>query len=89
MDGEIDLIAQDETHLIFAEVKTRMEGDKNAAALDVSRTKRDKLRKTAYRWMQTHTHDLQPRFDVIEVYLTNDRRVFVRYLAGAFEGKEE
>jgi len=35
------------------------------------------------------THDLQPRFDVIEVYLTNDRRVFVRYLAGAFEGKEE
>jgi len=66
--GEIDLIAQDETYLAFIEVKTRKSAHFSEAREAVSRWKIQKLRQTAEMYLSLHETELQPRFDVIEIY---------------------
>lgn len=66
--GEIDLIATDETYLRFVEVKLRR-NDNFAKALEaVDRRKQEKLRVSAQLYLAEHPTELQPRFDVAEVY---------------------
>ena len=66
--GEIDLIAEDGTYLCFVEVKLRKSAAYGSAAEFVDRRKQDKLRKTAMLYLSGHPTELQPRFDVIEIY---------------------
>ncbi len=66
--GEIDLIAEDGTYLCFVEVKERKNAAYGPAAAFVDRRKQEKLRATAELYLAWHPTDLQPRFDVIEVY---------------------
>ena len=66
--GEIDLIAQDKKHLIFVEVKLRKSADFAAAMEYVDRRKQDKIRITASMYLSQNPTDLQPRFDVVEIY---------------------
>lgn len=65
--GEIDLIAQDETELVFVEVKLRRSAAFSDAADAVTPAKRAKLRKTALFWFQSHG-EVPARFDVLEIY---------------------
>ena len=66
--GEIDLIVKDRKHLVFVEVKLR-KSPKFAQALEyVDRRKQDRLRITASVYLSQNPTNLQPRFDVIEVY---------------------
>ena len=66
--GEIDLIVKDRKHLVFVEVKLR-KSPKFAKALEyVDRRKQDRIRITASVYLSRHPTDLQPRFDVIEIY---------------------
>lgn len=66
--GELDIIAQDKTHLVFVEVKLR-KSDKFAAAAEfVDAYKQERLRKTASIYLADNPTKLQPRFDVIEIY---------------------
>lgn len=72
--NEIDLILENETHLVFVEVKTRFAnpGERTrygrpAAAID--KAKRDRMRKAAQDYLREHPTDKQPRIDVSEVYL--------------------
>ena len=66
--GEIDLIVQDRKYLVFVEVKLR-KSDSFAKALEyVDRRKRDRIRITASIYLSDHPTELQPRFDVIEIY---------------------
>ena len=66
--GEIDLIAKDKKHLIFVEVKLR-KSDRFAEAREfVDFHKQNRLRTTAELYLGQHPTDLQPRFDVIEIY---------------------
>ena len=66
--GELDIIAQDKTHLVFVEVKLR-KSDKFAAAAEfVDVYKQERLRKTASMYLADNRTKLQPRFDVIEIY---------------------
>lgn len=66
--GEIDLIVFDERFLVFVEVKLR-KNDKFARAVEyVDNKKQEKLRITAECYLSEHPTDLQPRFDVIEIY---------------------
>ncbi len=66
--GEVDLIVRDRKYLVFVEVKLR----KNAAFADardfVDKRKRDRLRVTASMYLSRNPTELQPRFDVIEIY---------------------
>lgn len=66
--GEIDLIAQNKKCLVFVEVKTRKSGDFAAAREYVDRRKQDRLRVTASMYLSHNPTDLQPRFDIIEIY---------------------
>ena len=66
--GEIDLIAEKEDYLVFAEVKLRKSAHFGAAREFVDRRKQERLRETASMWLEEHETALQPRFDVIEIY---------------------
>lgn len=66
--GEIDLIVRNRKYLVFVEVKLR-KTDRFAQAREyVDRRKQDRVRLTASIFLSENTTDLQPRFDVIEIY---------------------
>ena len=66
--GEIDLIVSNRKYLVFVEVKLR-KSDKFAGAAEfVDRYKQDRLRTTASMYLSEFPTELQPRFDVIEIY---------------------
>ena len=66
--GEIDLIARDGDYLCFVEVKLRKDGRVAQAREFVDRRKQEKLRTTAQLYLAEHPTQLQPRFDVVEIY---------------------
>lgn len=69
--GEIDLIAQNEDYVVFAEVKLRAGTGFGGAREAVSSWKQARIRNTALFWLSEHENELQPRFDVIEIYAPN------------------
>lgn len=66
--GEIDLIVANRKYLVFVEVKLRKSGSFADAKEYVDRRKQDKIRITASMYLSQNPTDLQPRFDVIEIY---------------------
>lgn len=86
--GEIDLIVQNRTYLVFVEVKLRKSDHFAAAREYVDRRKQDKLRVTASIYLSRYPTKLQPRFDVIEIYCPQGRDTIephITHLEGAFE----
>ena len=69
---EIDIIAEDEKYIVFAEVKSRAQTELNriygrpASAVDY--TKKRNLLRAANEYMRIKRPQKQPRIDVIEVY---------------------
>lgn len=85
--GEIDLIAEDGEFLCFVEVKLRKSDSYGRGAEAVDRRKQERLRTTAQLYLMEHPTDLQPRFDVVEVYAPQGRdtpRPIVRRTENAF-----
>jgi putative endonuclease len=66
--GEIDIIASRFQVLAFIEVKLRRDDSHGEAREFVTRSKQERLIATAQFWLSQHDCELQPRFDVIEVY---------------------
>ena len=66
--GEIDLVACNSKFLVFVEVKLRKSPDFARAMEYVDRRKQERLRTTAALYLAEHPTNLQPRFDVIEIY---------------------
>ena len=66
--GEIDLVAEDGVYLCFVEVKLRKSAAYGSAGAYVDHRKQEKLRTAAIIYLSRHPTDLQPRFDVIEIY---------------------
>ena len=66
--GEIDLIAQNDAFVVFAEVKLRKSASYGTAREFVDARKQERLRQTALLWLEENETALQPRFDVIEIY---------------------
>ena len=86
--GEIDIIARRGRYIVFAEVKLRRDDGHGAAAEFVTPAKQRRVIAAAERWLQANPTDLQPRFDVIEVYAPaglETKRPEIRHLEGAFE----
>lgn len=66
--GEIDLVVANRSYLVFVEVKLR-KSDAFANAYEyVDKHKQERLRTTAEIYLSKNPTDLQPRFDVIEIY---------------------
>ena len=86
--GEIDIIASDETYIVFVEVKTRAENSLYHPREAVTRMKQHRIIKTAKLFLQQHPSKRQPRFDVIEIYApqgtaTEDPEIY--HLEDAFQ----
>lgn len=86
--GEIDVIAEDRTHIIFTEVKTRREGYLVSGAESVDLHKQRRIRLAAEEFLSKLHIPLEPRFDVAEVtvYKKADGSDGYRlnYIEGAF-----
>lgn len=86
--GEIDLIAENRKNLVFVEVKLRKNADFANAYEYVDRNKRDKIRVTASMYLAGYPTQLQPRFDIIEIYApegTATIRPEIHHLEDAFQ----
>lgn len=86
--GEIDLIVKDRKFLVFVEVKLRKSADFAKALEFVDRRKQDKLRITASMFLSQNPTNLQPRFDVIEIYAPEGpqtRKPQIFHLEDAFQ----
>lgn len=66
--GEIDLIVQDKRYLVFVEVKLRKSASFAKAMEYVDKRKQDRIKTTALMYLSENPTNLQPRFDVIEIY---------------------
>ena len=66
--GEIDLIAKRGGVLAFVEVKLRRDDAHGEAREIVTAQKQQRVIAAAQHWLSLHETQLQPRFDVIEVY---------------------
>lgn len=86
--GEIDLIAANRNFLVFVEVKLR-KSDKFASAFEyVDVHKQERLRTTAGIYLSQYPTDLQPRFDVIEIYApqgTETLKPQIHHMEDAFQ----
>jgi len=67
--GEIDLIMQDHSNLVFVEVKLRKQGQQVSALESVNRRKQQRLIKTAHWYLQSLNlgNFVACRFDVIAI----------------------
>ena len=66
--GEIDLIVSNRKYLVFVEVKLRKSDGFASACEFVDSRKQDRIRTTAEIYLSEFPTELQPRFDVIEIY---------------------
>lgn len=66
--GEIDIIAQTRTDLVFVEVKLRKTDRFGEAREFVGYGKQARIKAAAAAWLQKFPNERQPRFDVIEIY---------------------
>ena len=85
--GEIDIIAANRWYLIFCEVKLRKTADFAAAREFVDARKQQRLRTTALVYLSQHETNLQPRFDVIEIYAPNGtatKKPHINHMEDAF-----
>lgn len=86
--GEIDLIAQNRKYLVFVEVKLRRDAKFAMAREYVDARKQERLRTTASIYLSQHPTELQPRFDVIEIYAplgTDTPKPKINHLEDAFQ----
>ena len=83
--GEIDLIAEDRTFVVFVEVKSRKDARFAEAREFVTEAKQRRLAATASLWLARNPTKKQPRFDVIEVYCANGAVHSINHIENAFE----
>ena len=84
--GELDIIAQKDGVLALVEVKLRRNARYGAACEAVDLAKQRRLIFAAEEWLSSHPTALQPRFDVIEVYLPDGADTpLIHHLENAFD----
>ena len=86
--GEIDLIAENREYIVFVEVKLRKSNKFAEAKEFVTRSKQEKIIKTASMWLSQNETEKQPRFDVIEIYAPKgipSKSVEINHIENAFQ----
>lgn len=84
--GELDIVMLDGAHIVFVEVRQRGRAGHGDAAASVTRSKREKLIRTAQLWLAAnpqHAHRTC-RFDVV-TFDGRDEAARAHWLRGAFE----
>ncbi len=97
--NEIDIIAEDKDFIVFVEVKTRTclypeSGEYGIPATAVDFEKRRNTVKAARDYLYSHHTEKQPRIDVIEVYLLEEKEsmltpkpIKVNHIRNAFDSR--
>ncbi len=83
--GEIDIIVKNKEYLVFVEVKMRGENSPALPREFVDYSKQQKIIATAKIYLSHHETELQPRFDVIEVYTKKGKIKSIKHLENAFD----
>lgn len=85
--SEIDIIAENTEYIIFVEVKTRT-GEGSPRPADAVNIKKQQIILKAAKYYLTYSNqsNRQPRFDVAEVFLTEDKNkpYKINYIENAF-----
>jgi len=71
--GEIDIIAENIKYILFVEVKTRKNNSLYRGLEAVDMPKQHRIIKTAYNYISEFDISKQPRFDVAEVIMSNNK----------------
>ena len=82
--GEIDLIVKNKKFICFVEVKQRDVSSIAAPREFVDYSKQEKIKSTAKLYLASNNTDLQPRFDVIEIYTKDNQINSIKHLENAF-----
>ena len=97
--NEIDIIAEDESFFVFVEVKTRTclypeSGEFGIPSRAVDKSKRKNTVKASRDYLYTHYTDKQPRIDVVEVYLLDQKEptltpkpIKINHIRNAFDAR--
>ena len=83
--GEIDIVAEKDGYIVFAEVKARKTGSLVGAKEAVTPDKQVRIIKTSLKFLQNFDRELQPRYDVIAVELSDGRVCSVKHIKSAFD----
>jgi putative endonuclease len=85
--GEIDIIAKKDDIIAFVEVKTRSVDFMTDGFSAVTNKKKRLIIKAAEKYSLRNPHDLQPRFDVVQIILDDkDKKVVgFNYVESAFD----
>lgn len=86
--GEIDLIVRNKKYIVFVEVKLRRSAEFANAADYVDLRKQNRIRTTAELYLSQHETELQPRFDVVEIYAPQGmetKKPIINHLEDAFQ----
>lgn len=86
--GEIDIIARKGNFIVFAEVKLRKNAEFAVAREFVTYSKQRRIISSASLWLSIKQCELQPRFDVIEIYAPDgdkSRKLEINHLKDAFQ----
>jgi putative endonuclease len=83
--GEIDLIMQDKTHIVFVEVRFRRNQDFGTSSESITYTKQTKLLRAAQFYLQQNhmTDKIACRFDVVAITQTQTQPV-IEWIRNAF-----
>lgn len=87
--GEVDIIAEKDEYIVFAEVKSRSEKALYEPREAVTKQKQRKIITTAMQYLSAVGTELQPRFDVIEVFISKNpfKKTKVKHIENAFCGE--
>ena len=86
--GEVDIIAENKKYVVFVEVKLRKSDEFAEAKEFVTLSKQEKIIKTASLWLSQNETQLQPRFDVVEIYApdgVNSKSIKINHIENAFQ----
>ena len=83
--GEIDIIARKGEVVCFVEVKSRKQGSLEAGEEAINKTKRERIIRTAQRFLLTLQDDPRCRFDAAVVTLDKGKASHIKYYPGAFD----
>ncbi len=81
---EVDIVSQEDSLLIFTEVKTRTSFDFGYPEAAVTPQKQEHIKSVAAAYLQEHPEYKQIRFDVISILLQNGKAVEYHHIEGAF-----
>ncbi len=85
--GEIDIVAKKNKFIVFVEVKLRKDSSFAEAREFVTRAKQERIISTAGFWLMENDSELQPRFDVIEIYAPQGQKgkIKIEHIKDAFQ----